>query len=86
MLNRLGYAYVQNSNAQVRVEFGNFLPGFCPETCDEFMAELNKVSRGFVVGTGQSVRIQFGAPDYCCWNDPAGFIPSLERAASAYVL
>ena len=79
-------AYVSNSNEAVRIEFGNFLPGFCPETCEEFIAELNKVSRGYVVSTGQSVRVEFALPDYCCWNDPAPFIESLERAVSAYVI
>lgn len=68
----------------VRVQFGVFLPGECPETFEEFIEALNKIVTGYVMGTGDSVRIIFGAITGC-WSDPQSIVDALAANYTAYV-
>jgi hypothetical protein len=75
------------TGAQVRIQFGVLPLGLCDPTSPQFVEALAGVSSGFVLNTGDTVRVTYAVPAdrQFCWSDPQAIVDWLGANYTAYV-
>jgi hypothetical protein len=70
----------------VTIIFGPLPANYCPSNPQELISTMNRIATGYVRGTNERVRVEFGfvVPPFCP-ETPQAFIDGLNSVARGYV-
>jgi hypothetical protein len=70
----------------VTIQFMTMPANFCPANPQEFISMMSRIASGYVQGTNQLVRVEFGfvLPPFCP-ETPEEFIAGLNSVSRGYV-